>query len=179
MKNIIKILTIFHIVLLVIGCSTKDKNLKIDKPQDSILLANLKENLILENYQLNLNSSKITQTENYIKIDFPNKIFPKGSSIPTESRGVLEQIAQTLKKFPTMVIQINTYSNDLIKEEENLDLANNRAFNIAEIMDNCQIKNEIFVKGHPIEKDKNILQKNKKLEIFLYKSIDAMSNQTD
>ncbi len=166
MKNVIKILTMIQIILILTGCATKTKNMKIEDPS---LLSTFKQNLELKYNQLDDNLSMIIETHEYIKINFPKNTFAKGSSIitPLAKVEILDHLTNSLKKFPTIVIQINTYSNDLIKEEENIDLANNRAFNIAEIIDNSKIKNEIFAKGYSSKY-------NKKLEIFLYEDIQNM-----
>jgi outer membrane protein OmpA-like peptidoglycan-associated protein len=170
LKNIIKILTTIQLTLLLVGCATTSKNIQTkDLLENSSLLSNFKQNLKLKDKQLDYNLSLIVKTDKYIKINFPKNAFAKCSSIitPIVKVEILDQLTHSLKKFPTIIIQINTYSNDLIKEEENIDLANNRAFNIAEIIDNSHIKNEMFAKGYP-SKD------NKKVEIFLYEDIQSM-----
>ncbi len=172
MRKIIKILTIFQFIVLLTGCvtttkhniTTKNINLK-----NSNILSTLKQNLNSNNTIADNNKSMLIQSKNYLKINFPNKTFSERSSIPIYSMEILKRLSDNLKKFPKIVVQINTYSNELPNKIENIDLANNRAFNIAEILDNFQVKNEIFARGY--------LSKNsKKLEIFLYEDIQNMTD---
>ncbi len=104
---------------------------------------------------------------NYIEIIFKKQnLFDNGiSTLLLHIKNQLTKLAQIIKKYPQTIIQVIGYTDDKITQSE----SDERAINIAEILFNSGLRNEIYAKGC----SKRYIT-NKKVAIFIYPKLTYM-----
>ncbi|BDY12446.1 OmpA family protein [Hydrogenimonas cancrithermarum] len=124
----------------------------------------------------------VTKHDNYVKITFKSKMmFETDAADPTpEAREKIARLVDVLKKYPNTIVQVVGHTDSRGSYDYNLKLSQKRAFNVANMLKNLGVTNQIYARGcsfskplMPNDSPENMAI-NRRVEIYLYPSEDKV-----
>ena len=118
----------------------------------------------------------VSNTDNYVKIMFrDDMMFETNSANPTPSASAkIMKINSVLQKYPNTLVQVVGHTDSRGSHAYNLNLSNQRATNVGNIIFNSGAQNQIFSRGCSFDKpvapnksDAN-MGLNRRVEVYLY-----------
>ena len=123
----------------------------------------------------------LRKEKNDLALTLHGDIFQKGQARPeTNIINLIEHIADTLKRYPHIVIQLTGNTDNDEQSQDFQELSDNRAITIAEIFYTKDSNNEIFAKGCNHNKElvkatpKDNRFSNAPIHIYLYANKEKM-----
>uniref|UniRef100_UPI0040481B52 OmpA family protein n=1 Tax=Aliarcobacter sp. TaxID=2321116 RepID=UPI0040481B52 len=118
----------------------------------------------------------VSNTDNYVKIMFrDDMMFETNSTNPTISASTkIAKINSVLQKYPNTLVQVVGHTDSRGSYAYNLNLSNQRATNVGNIIFNSGVQNQIFSRGcsfdKPIALNNNEANMglNRRVEVYLY-----------
>ncbi len=141
-----------------------------------------------KNFQLkdenSLDEVTLIKLDRAIRIILNGKIFRPDQAKPVKNAiYIIKELSEIIKNYPHLIIQVTGHSDALSDTKKLLDLSDNRAIAIANILYELDTKNETFAKGCGAQKplftksaDKDKIA-NARVEIFLYPNKKNMIDQ--
>ena len=153
---------------------------KIAQELSQSLDAPIKSASFYQNEDRTLGEVTLIELPQTLCILLNGKIFKEGEASPHETATyILEDVVAILNKYPHLLLQVTGHS-DKTTESDNIDLSDNRALAIAEILYGLDSHNDIYAKGCG---DKKPLftsfihgerVSNARVEIYLYADKEQM-----
>uniref|UniRef100_UPI0040486B19 OmpA family protein n=1 Tax=Aliarcobacter sp. TaxID=2321116 RepID=UPI0040486B19 len=118
----------------------------------------------------------VSNTDNYVKIMFrDDMMFETNSANPTISASAkIAKINSVLQKYPNTLVQIVGHTDSRGSHSYNLNLSNQRATNVGNIIFNSGVQNQIFSRGCSFDKPIALnnseanMGLNRRVEVYLY-----------
>ena len=124
----------------------------------------------------------VSNTDNYVKIMFrDDMMFETNSANPTYSAQTkIAKINSVLQKYPNTLVQVVGHTDSRGSHAYNLNLSNQRATNVGNIIFNSGVQNQIFSRGCSFDKpvalnnsDAN-MGLNRRVEVYLYPNQESV-----
>ena len=118
----------------------------------------------------------VSNTDNYVKIMFrDDMMFETNSANPTiNASAKIAKINSVLQKYPNTLVQVVGHTDSRGSYAYNLNLSNQRATNVGNIIFNSGIQNQIFSRGCSFDKPIALnnseanMGLNRRVEVYLY-----------
>ena len=118
----------------------------------------------------------VSNTDNYVKIMFrDDMMFETNSANPTPSASAkIAKINSVLQKYPNTLVQVVGHTDSRGSHAYNLNLSNQRATNVGNIIFNSGAQNQIFSRGCSFDKPVALnnneanMGLNRRVEVYLY-----------
>jgi outer membrane protein OmpA-like peptidoglycan-associated protein len=118
----------------------------------------------------------VSNTDNYVKVMFrDDMMFETNSANPTPSASAkIAKINSVLQKYPNTLVQIVGHTDSRGSHDYNLNLSNQRATNVGNIIFNSGAQNQIFSRGCSFDKPVALnnseanMGLNRRVEVYLY-----------
>ena len=118
----------------------------------------------------------VSNTDNYVKIMFrDDMMFETNSANPTISASAkIAKINSVLQKYPNTLVQVVGHTDSRGSYAYNLNLSNQRATNVGNIIFNSGVQNQIFSRGCSFDKPVALnnseanMGLNRRVEVYLY-----------
>ena len=124
----------------------------------------------------------VSNTDNYVKVMFrDDMMFETNSANPTYSAQTkIAKINAVLQKYPNTLVQVVGHTDSRGSHSYNLNLSNQRATNVGNIIFNSGAQNQIFSRGCSFDKpvalnnsDAN-MGLNRRVEVYLYPNQESV-----
>ena len=124
----------------------------------------------------------VSNTDNYVKIMFRDEMmFETNSANPTyTAQTKISKINAVLEKYPNTLVQVVGHTDSRGSYSHNLNLSNQRATNVGNIIFNAGAQNQIFSRGCSFDKpvalnnsDAN-MGLNRRVEVYLYPNQESV-----
>jgi outer membrane protein OmpA-like peptidoglycan-associated protein len=127
----------------------------------------------------------VSKRANYVQITFRDKMmFETNSAYPTPSASEkIARVGSILKKYPQTIVQVVGHTDNRGSYEYNLNLSQQRARNVANMIKSSGIPNQVFAKGCSYNKSlvpnttPQNMALNRRVEIYLYPNQQAVVDQ--
>ncbi len=124
----------------------------------------------------------VSNTDNYVKIMFrDDMMFETNSANPTPSASAkIAKINSVLQKYPNTLVQVVGHTDSRGSHSYNLNLSNQRATNVGNIIFNSGAQNQIFSRGCSFDKPVALnnseanMGLNRRVEVYLYPNQESV-----
>ena len=124
----------------------------------------------------------VSNTDNYVKIMFrDDMMFETNSANPTASASAkIAKINSVLQKYPNTLVQVVGHTDSRGSHSYNLNLSNQRATNVGNIIFNSGAQNQIFSRGCSFDKPVALnnseanMGLNRRVEVYLYPNQESV-----
>ena len=127
----------------------------------------------------------VSKRQNYVQLTFRDKMmFETNSDYPTPSASAkIARVGSILQKYPQTIVQVVGHTDNRGSYQYNLNLSQRRARNVANMIKQSGVPNQVFAKGCSYNKPlvpnttPSNMALNRRVEIYLYPNQQAVVDQ--